>query len=89
MDDQDKAANKGRPKPASRSRRRVDPGESGERKFVDRASGRVAKGLADTDEPGPAGELLRLKAIHKKDGGESPREVTVQWVETEPDGGKS
>lgn len=72
-----------RTKKDGRARRRVDPGAQSEKEFVGRASGRVAKGLVDTDDSGSAADLLRLKQIAKQDRGVSPAEVTVRWVETE------
>jgi hypothetical protein len=79
--DEDKT--KRRTRSGGRARRRVDPGGSKERELVGRASGRLARNLVDADDSGSATELMRLKLINKKDGGDSPREVTVQWVETE------
>ncbi len=84
--DEDKPTRPRRTRDSGRARRRVDPGEAKERELVGRASGRVARNLADTDDSGSATDLMRLKLITRKDGGEPPREVTVRWVETEDEG---
>ncbi len=80
--DNDKHSKARRPKLEGRTRRRVDPSEEQGRPHAARAESRVAKSLADQDEAGSAAELARLRSIGKK-GGDSPREVTVRWVDNE------